>query len=160
MKLREWIWDHSYGNNLVLFWKFFWLRERVKNRWGKLALTLCLNRMAHKRGGYIGCTARIDGKPILPHGLHGIYISRYAHIGKECRIYQNVTVGEVNHQAPTIGDRCLIGANACLIGNITIGDDVKIGAGAVVAEDVPAGSTVVAQKARVLAVKNIDDMSN
>ena len=52
--------------------------------------------------------------------------------------------------APRIGDGCLIGANAVLVGGIRVGNGVKIGAGAVVSEDVPAYATVVAQPPRVL----------
>lgn len=149
MRFKERIWDYSYGNDLDLFWKLFRLRERTSSRWAEKLLTLWLNRTAHKHGGYIGSGARIEGKPSLPHGLHGIYISRYARIGKDCRIYQNVTIGEVEHKAPAIGDRCLIGANACLVGGIVVGDDVKIGAGAVVAVDIPPGSTVVSEPPRI-----------
>lgn len=149
MKLKNWIWDHSYGNDLGLFWKLFRARERVSSRTAAKLFTLWLNRTAHRHGGYIGSGAKIDGTPSLPHGLHGIYISRYAHIGKDCRIYQNVTIGEVDHKAPAIGDRCLIGANACLVGDITIGNNVKIGAGAVVAADIPDNSTVVSAPPRI-----------
>lgn len=101
--------------------------------------------MAHRHGGYIGNGAQIRGIPSLPHGLHGVYISRYASIGEGCRIYQNVTIGEVEHVAPSIGDDCLIGAGAVIIGGVTVGNRVKIGAGAVVSFDVPDDATVVAQ---------------
>ena len=113
-------------------------------------LTFLLNRIAHKRGGYIGRGANIADIPSLPHGLHGIYISRYASIGRECRIYQNVTIGEVNGRAPQIGDNCLIGANAVLVGDIRIGSGARIGAGAAVSFDVPPNATVVAQPPRVI----------
>ena len=113
-------------------------------------LTFFLNRMAHRRGGYIGRGARIEGIPSLPHGLHGIYISRYASIGPGCRIYQNVTIGEVNGRAPRIGEGCLIGAGAVLVGDIQVGPGARIGAGAAVSTDVPPGATVVAQPPRVI----------
>lgn len=90
------------------------------------------------------------GEPVLPHGLHGVFISRYAVIGAGCRIYQNVTIGEVGHAAPEIGPGCVIGAGAVLVGKIKIGAHAKIGAGAVVCENVPDGCTVVAQRPRVL----------
>lgn len=88
----------------------------------------------------MGRTAVIEGFLSLPHGLHGVYISRYASIGADCRIYQNVTIGEVRGKAPQIGRNCLIGAGAVVVGDIRIGDGVKIGAGAVVCTDVPEGS--------------------
>lgn len=151
MSLRGLLIDLSYGNDLRRLWRLYRLRERAKTKWRRDVLTFLLNRSARRHGGYIGNGAQIDGIPILPHGLHGVYISRYARIGRDCRIYQNVTIGEAGRKAPRIGDRCLIGANAVVVGDITIGDDVKIGAGAVVAADVPSGSTVVAQPPRVLA---------
>lgn len=49
-----------------------------------------------------------------------------------------------------IGDDCLIGAGAILLGGIRIGDHAKVGAGAVVNTDVPEGGTVVCQPARIL----------
>lgn len=148
--MREWIMDYSLGNNLRLYWRLFRLRERARSRWFADILTFFLNRMAHKRGGYIGRGAAIAGVPSLPHGLHGIYISRYAKLGSGCRIYQNVTIGEVSGKAPQIGDGCLIGAGAVLVGNIRVGSHVKIGAGAVVSTDIPDGCTVVSQPSRVI----------
>ena len=150
MSLRGVVVDLSCGNELRWFWRPFRLRERARTKWGRDVLTFFVNRSAQRHGGYIGNGAVIDGIPVLPHGLRGVYISRYARIGRECWIYQNVTIGEAGRRAPRIGDRCLIGANAVLVGDITIGDDVKVGAGAVVSTDIPSGSTVVAQPPRIL----------
>lgn len=150
MSIRERITDYSLGNDLRRFWRLFYRRERAKTSFLRHLLTFFINRSAHKHGGYIGNGAVIEGIPSLPHGLHGIYISRYAHIGTGCRIYQGVTIGEVDGKAPVIGDRCLIGAGACLIGNIRIGDNVKIGAGTTVSFDVPDNCTVVSQAPRVI----------
>lgn len=144
MSIREWLTDYSKGDNLKLYWSVFRAREAAKaGIWADVLNLLC-SRLACRHGGYIGKGAVIEEIPSLPHGLHGVYISRFAKIGKGCRIYQNVTIGEVNRKAPKIGNRCLIGAGAVLIGGIRIGDDVKIGAGAVVSRDVPDGCTVVA----------------
>lgn len=150
MRFRQWLTDVSLGNDLGLFWRLFRLRERSGSRFLADILTFLLNRMAHKRGGYIGRGAKIAAVPSLPHGLHGIYISRYASVGSGCRIYQNVTIGEVSGKAPQIGNGCLIGANAVLVGDIRVGDNARIGAGAVVSGDVPEGCTVVAQPFRVI----------
>ena len=150
MHLRERLMDYSYGNDLRLFWRLFRLRGRVRSKLLADVLTFILNRMAHKRGGYIGRGAVIEGVPSLPHGLHGVYISRYARLGPGCRIYQNVTIGEVGGKAPFIGSGCLIGAGAVIIGGVTVGDGAKIGAGAVVSTDIPAGCTAVASHPRIL----------
>lgn len=142
--------EYSKGDDLHRFWTLFRRREQAENRLVKNVLTFLCSRSAHRHGGYIGNGAKIAGIPSLPHGLHGVYISRYASIGTGCRIYQNVTIGEVDHMAPCISDRCLIGAGAVLIGNLRIGSDVRIGAGAVVSSDIPDHCTVVPQPPRVI----------
>lgn len=149
MGFGGWLTDYSKGDGLRLFWKIFRLRARSKNRLVRHVLTFFLNRAAHRHGGYIGSSAVLEDVPSLPHGLHGVFISRYAHIGKNCRIYQNVTIGEVNRRAPVIGEGCLIGAGAVLVGGIHIGKGAKIGAGAVVCKDVPDFATAVAGRARI-----------
>lgn len=151
MKIRETIINYSKGDRLRNYWRLFRWRERCPFKAVRDILTFLLNRMAHRHGGYIGNGASFDSLPFLPHGLHGIYVSRYAHIGADCCIYQNVTVGEINRAAPQIGDHCLIGAGAVIVGNVRIGNHVKIGAGAVVCMDIPDHSTVVAQPPRIIA---------
>ncbi|MCM1175149.1 MAG: serine acetyltransferase [Blautia sp.] len=150
MNIRRRIVEYSRGNALGHFWRLYRWQKKVQGGAAHDILTFFLSRSADRHGGYIGPDALIKGVPSLPHGLHGIFISRYAQIGENCRIYQNVTIGEVNGQAPVIGDNCLIGAGAVVIGNIRIGDYVKIGAGAVVCGDVPAGCTVVSRPCRII----------
>ena len=150
MSFRERITDFSRGDNLHTFWFLFFKRKKTKRRLIKDILAFLCCRSAHRHGGYIGIDAVIEEIPSLPHGLHGIYISRYSRIGPGCRIYQNVTIGENGQKAPSIGSNCLIGAGAVLVGDISIGNNVKIGAGAVVFSDIPANSTVVSQAPRIL----------
>ncbi len=149
MGIRSGIIDYSRGNDLTFFFCLY--RKQQKSR-GMVRdiLTFFMSRSAHRHGGYIGPDAVIRGKPSLPHGLHGVFISRYAQVGVNCRIYQNVTIGEVDRKAPVIGDDCLIGAGAVILGGIHIGNHLKIGAGAVVCKDVPDGCTVVSQEPRII----------
>lgn len=149
MSLRQLIIDHSRGDNLRMFWSLFYKRSGTNKKIQKDVLTFLCCRLAHRHGGYIGNGANIREIPSLPHGLHGVYISRFSSIGKGCRIYQNVTIGEIGHKAPQIGDNCLIGAGAVIIGDIKIGNNVKIGAGAVVCKDIPDNCTVVCQAPRI-----------
>ncbi len=149
-KVRAAVIDFAKGDFLWLYWKLFVWHRRISYLPFQDIVSFFLLRIAHKHGGYIGRNTTFQSKPILPHGLHGIYISRYAKIGRECHIYQNVTIGSVGKKAPQIGDHCLIGAGAVVVGDITIGDFVKIGAGAVVCTDVPSHSTVVAQPSRII----------
>lgn len=149
-KIRAAIIDYSKGDFLWFYWKLFAWRSQISYLLFQDILSFFLLRIAHKHGGYIGRNTTFQSMPILPHGLHGIYISRYAKIGKECRIYQNVTIGSVDKKAPQIGDYCFIGAGATIVGEIRIGDFVKIGAGAVVFTDVPSYSTVIAGPPRII----------
>lgn len=55
--------------------------------------------------------------------------------------------------APIIEDDVIIGANAVLLGNITVHKGAKIGAGAVVLCDVPEDSTAIGVPAKVLVPK-------
>ena len=69
-------------------------------------------------------------------------------------LYQNVTLGGRNGKGgPIIGKNCIIGAGACVLGEITIGDNVNIGANAVVLEDVPENCTVVGVPAKIVKRK-------
>ena len=92
--------------------------------------------------------------PHLPHGLNGIIVSHNAKIGKNCRIFHQVTIGEGKGGAPVIGDNVLIGAGAKVIGGIRIGNNVKIGAGCVVTKDVPDGATVVTGDVKIIIKEN------
>ncbi len=150
MSFRKCITDYSKGDNLRVFWRIFAWRDRISSKLLRDILSFFLSRMAHRHGGYIGRDTVFCGKPSLPHGLHGVYISRFAIVGADCRIYQNVTIGEIGRAAPKIGNHCLIGAGAIIVGGVTIGNHVKIGAGAVVSTDIPDFSTVVAQPPRII----------
>ncbi|WP_157794128.1 serine O-acetyltransferase [Paenibacillus donghaensis] len=95
-------------------------------------------------GTDLGSGAQFSGPPTLYHGLNGIVVSHFAKIGKNCTIYQRVTIAEgADRKAATIGDNCIVGAGAVIIGGVTIGNSVKIGANCVVTKDVPGNSTVV-----------------
>ena len=118
MSIREKIIDYSRGNDLSRFWRLYRRQQRAKSGFRRDVLTFLMSRCAARHGGYIGPDAVIRGVPSLPHGLHGVFISRYAVIGANCRIYQNVTIGEIAGKAPEIGDGCLIGAGAVVACNV------------------------------------------
>lgn len=86
---------------------------------------------------------------LLPHP-NGVVIGPRAVVGKDCLIFQQVTLGSRGEGAPVIGDHVDIGAGAKILGSITIGNDVKIGANSVVIKDVPSGKTVVGIPAKIV----------
>ncbi|TGB02519.1 serine acetyltransferase [Halobacillus salinus] len=114
-----------------------------------------------KYSSYIGHNAKIANPPCFPHDKFGIFISGNASIGKDCIIFQQVTIG-TNHLpdskgmgAPTIGNNCYIGAGAKIIGKVVVGNNVRIGANCVVFEDVPDNSVVVNEKPRYIQKNEI-----
>jgi serine O-acetyltransferase len=122
-----------------------------------------MNRILARAGASIDPFVDIDGDVILPHGYFGIFISTLAHIGKNCVIFQQVTIGSNtlsdsrNPGAPRIGDNCYIGAGAKIIGGITIGNNVRIGANCAVTQDVPDNATIVLGEARIILHETVRD---
>jgi serine O-acetyltransferase len=85
---------------------------------------------------------------ILPHP-YGVVVHLNSQIGKNCIIYQNVTIGsDKDGNFPTFGSNVVVYAGACIIGGVFVGDDVIIGANAVVNKDVPTGHTAVGVPAK------------
>ncbi|KMQ64142.1 transferase [Chryseobacterium sp. BLS98] len=76
-----------------------------------------------------------------------LVINPKAKIGKNCNIAQGVTIGQQNRGKlqgfPTISDEVWIGANAVIVGGITIGSNVLIAPNSYVNFDVPSNSVVV-----------------
>lgn len=85
----------------------------------------------------------------LPHFGLGVVIHPRTVIGDNVIIYQNVTLGCRNKVGPPlIGNNVLIGAGACILGNVRIEDNSQIGANAVVLHNVKKNMTVVGIPAR------------
>jgi serine O-acetyltransferase len=91
------------------------------------------------------------------HGF-GTVIHANVVIGKRVTIFHNVTIAvraaTASPQRIVIEDDVNIGANSVIISpaddDLRIGRGARIGAGAVVAQDVPAGATVVSAPPRVI----------
>lgn len=98
----------------------------------------------------IGLEASLGSGLMLPHP-NGVIIHEDAHIGEDCMIMQQVTIGMIDEgEVPTIGNRVYIGAGAKVIGKLVVGDGARIGANAVVISDVPPYSTAVGVPARIV----------
>lgn len=85
----------------------------------------------------------------------GVVISPFAVLGSNVNIAQGVTIGAASRGArrgaPTLGNRVWVGANAVIVGRVTIGDDVLIGPGAYVNFDVPEKSIVIGNPGQVVS---------
>lgn len=112
-----------------------------------------LRRCSRKTGIQIGWHARIGEGLVLVH-CGDIAVNNETVIGKNCTMYQGVTVGMEfrgkRRGNPTIGDNVWIGSNACVVGNVTIGDDVLIAPLSFVNFDVPSHSIVVGNPAKIV----------
>jgi len=106
-------------------------------------------------GIQLSAGTEIGGGLVFPH-YSNIVINRFAKIGKNCAIYQGVTVGSEirpgkKNGAPVIGNKCILFTGAKIIGNISVGDNVIIGAGAVVINNIPDNSIVAGVPAKVVS---------
>ena len=144
------------GYNEALFWK---LKEKCRNARNPLIKAFYLawyNRESVRYGAYVGYNAEIKSIPELPHSLFGLFISDLSVIGENCVIFHHVTIGSNSirdskgYGAPRIGNNCLIGAGAKIIGKVEIGNNVRIGANCVVSKDIPDNCTVVMQSPRII----------
>ncbi len=80
-----------------------------------------------------------------------VLIHERAQIGERVMIGAHCVIGGRSGQnPPTIGNDVHIGANATILGGISVGDRAIIGAGAVVLNDIPAGRVAVGNPARLL----------
>ncbi len=135
---------HLLRLNIVTFILFlpYFILYRVFVEW-----LLCIELPWKTR---IGPGFRID------HG-QALIINDGTVFGAGCTVRNSTTIGNKRlkdgtySKAPVFGDRVDIGANAVIIGPITIGDDCAIGAGAVVLKDVPARHVAVGNPARIIA---------
>jgi len=97
--------------------------------------------------------AVIGRRFFIDHGM-GVVIGETCEIGDDVVLYQGVTLGgtgkEKGKRHPTIGNNVVIASGAKVLGSFTVGDNSRIGANAVVLNEVPANSTVVGIKARIV----------
>jgi len=84
-----------------------------------------------------------------------IVINSAARIGRNVNISVGVVIGQTNRGlregVPTLGDRVWVGANAVVVGRITIGDGALIGPGAYVNFDVPSDAVVIGNPGRIVS---------
>lgn len=143
---------------------YYHLRERHNQTSSKFLKTVYakINRgFEHETNAYLPFNNTIKGPINFLHGTSGVFISGEATIGKNCTIYQQVTIGSnmlIDSKglgSPKIGDNCLIGAGAKIIGNITVGNNCRIGANAVVVKDLPDNSVIVQSGQIVFQKENL-----
>lgn len=124
-----------------------WLLPYLYNR-------LWLNHYRFRYGFEISPTTKIGPGLYLGH-FGGVVISPHAVLGANMNIAQGVTIGATSRGArrgaPSFGNRVWIGANAIVVGKVTIGDDALIGPGAYVNFDVPDRSIVIGNPGNIVS---------
>lgn len=141
---RKTIKPKCYGDDI---WKFIvWMRkfEYYNSYQGNKLLILPFKKFAmykyyslsKKLGIEIPINVFEGGLSIAHAGT--IVVSNNAHIGRNCRIHEGVTIGATGgeNDAATIGNNVFIGTGAKVIGKIRIANDVCIGANSVVVKDI------------------------
>lgn len=112
--------------------------------------------LIHKHNQYLtGIQLRLEtkvGEGLRFQHFSCIVINEATIIGKNCLIFQGVTIGVGTSGIPRIGNNVILSSGAKIIGGITIGNNVTIGANAVVTKDVPDNSIAVGIPAKVIAV--------
>ena len=95
----------------------------------------------------------------LYHG-QALIVNKSTVIGEYWTLRNSTTIGHKKladgtfSKCPRIGNHVDIGANVCIIGDITIGDNVIIGAGSIVVKDVPSDCIAVGNPAKILENKS------
>jgi serine O-acetyltransferase len=97
--------------------------------------------------------AVIGRRFFIDHG-NGVVIGETSVIGDDVLLYHQVTLGGTSidrvKRHPTLGNGVLVGMGAKIIGPYTIGDRCMIGANAVVNADIPPDCTVVGIPGRIV----------
>ena len=99
---------------------------------------------------YIHCKD-IGGGFLIQHGFATIITADQ--IGKNAKIFQQVTIGYNEDKLPIIGDNVEVCCGAKVIGGVIIGNNVMIGAQTLVVKDVEDNVVVGGVPARVLKTK-------
>lgn len=105
-------------------------------------------------GAELPSTVKAGGGFRLAHWGRGVILHPDTVLGRNCYIYHQVTIGQGNGGAPTLGDYVYVGAGAKILGDITVGTRARIGSGAVVIHDVPEYATVVGVPAKIVRIRN------
>lgn len=104
--------------------------------------------------------ARIGRRVTIDHGM-GVVIGETAIIGDDVHLYHGVTLGGVSTEPvkrhPTLEDGVHVGANATLLGDITVGEGAAVGAGSVLTNSVEPGQTVAGVPARPVGESSDED---
>lgn len=152
---------------LLLKYRGFWgLRcaaLKCRSLLARKIMERCYNLYCSSHAASVPLNVHFDGPPCLPHGLSGIFIAQFTHIGRNVTIHQQVTIGEDIFAPPMkilgcqIGDEVFIGAGAKIIGSVVVGNRCRIGANCCVYKDLPDDSVAVMAPMCVIQKSNLSN---
>ena len=140
-----------YGVNIEEFRTLLYYRlGEPSHLWDRILLYFATRFLPPLETLLITPLSSVGAGLIIMHG-HGTYIDAQA-IGRNCLIFQDVAIGAKHEEGkrPTIGNYVHVSSGAKALGGITIGDHCVIAANAVVVKDMPPNSLAVGVPARIL----------
>lgn len=168
-----------HGLHVLLFCPGFWatvvhrtlhrMQARTPSNGILRLFRLVVNQVCHAVSETTALTTRILLPPVCRIGA-GLFIPHFgpvtvhpaAKIGENCTLHQGVVIGQAGRGerkgVPSLGNRVYVGANAVVIGGITLGNDSAVGAGAVVIKSVPSRAVVAGNPARILSYDGSFDL--
>ena len=163
-------WCEIDGNNMGFFQSLNWyltykkeFRNLIQHRFKHPSYTsMCLIHFFIARilwkpmeSLYI-YTKDIGGGLYIQHGFSTIITAQK--IGKNCRIYQQVTIGYKGDFAPVLEDNVSVTCGAKVLGDVTMHSGSLAAAGAVVVKDVPENAIVGGVPAKIIGYKTEDNL--
>ena len=104
----------------------------------------------HFLGMDIGKDVRISLRARLDFtNPRGVHIGDGSYIAFDSVIFAH-DMSRLLHTDTFVGKNCFIGAQAIIMPGVRVGDECIVGSGAVVTKDVPSGSIVVGNPARII----------
>lgn len=123
-RLGNWLLDQNFLVNLLLLPIYLLLNYQVKVFWG-----ISIHRQA------------IIGEGLFIGHWGGIFVSKMTVIGKNCEIFQDVSIGisraGKRYGYPIIGDNVQIGPGVKIQGKVNIGNSVRIAPNTTVDQNIP-----------------------
>lgn len=119
--------------------------------------------LIHKHNQYLTgiqmrLETRVEGGLRFQH-FSCIVINEATVIGKNCLVFQGVTIGVGTSGIPRIGNNVILSSGVKVIGDVKIGNNVIVGANAVVTKDIPDNSIAVGIPAKVIANNSKEKMA-
>jgi len=151
------IWKKCINPNLHFIYVFRKAQQHLKTPLVSIFWRIVLRHYQIKYGYQIYPETEIGEGFYLGH-WGSLVINPKAKIGKNCNMAHGVTIGQQNRGKlqgfPIIGDEVWIGANAVIVGRITVGNNVLIAPNSYVNFDVPSNSVVVGNPGTIYSTES------